>query len=101
MSVPMFRGKCLLHFELKIQAVCCSETSVPTYQTARWHNSEDYNMNLQSCGKNKSYTCWLRHYATNRKVAGSIPDVVGFLNWPNPSSRTMALGSTQPLTENK
>jgi hypothetical protein len=22
-----------------------------------------------------------------------------FLNWPNPSSRTMALGSTQPLTE--
>jgi hypothetical protein len=22
-----------------------------------------------------------------------------FFNWPNPSSRTMALGSTQPLTE--
>jgi hypothetical protein len=31
---------------------------------------------------------------------GSIPDgVIGFFNWPNPSSRTMALGSTQPLTE--
>jgi hypothetical protein len=30
----------------------------------------------------------------------SIPDVVtGFFNWPNPSSRIMALGSTQPLTE--
>jgi hypothetical protein len=42
----------------------------------------------------------LRHYATSRKVAGSIPDVViGFLNWPNPSSRTMSLGSTQFLTE--
>jgi hypothetical protein len=41
-----------------------------------------------------------REYATSRKVAGSIPDeVIGFLNWPNPSSRTMALGSTQPLTE--
>jgi hypothetical protein len=27
------------------------------------------------------YTHWLRHYATRRKVAGSIPDeVVGFLN---------------------
>jgi hypothetical protein len=26
-------------------------------------------------------------------------DVTGFFNWPNPSSRTMALGSTQPLTE--
>jgi hypothetical protein len=32
---------------------------------------------------------------------GSIPDeVIGFFfNSPNPSSRTMALGSTQPLTE--
>jgi hypothetical protein len=33
-------------------------------------------------------------------VAGSIPDeVIGFFNWPNLSSRTMALGSTLPLTE--
>jgi hypothetical protein len=39
------------------------------------------------------------HYATNRQVAGSIPDeVIGFFNWPNPSSRTTALGSNQPLT---
>jgi hypothetical protein len=31
---------------------------------------------------------------------GSIPDeVIEFFNWPNPSSHTMALGSTQPLTE--
>jgi hypothetical protein len=30
---------------------------------------------------------------------GSIPDdVIGFSNWPNPSSRNMDLGSTQPLT---
>jgi hypothetical protein len=35
---------------------------------------------------------WLRHYATNRQVAGSIPDgVIGI--------RIMALGSTQSLTE--
>jgi hypothetical protein len=28
---------------------------------------------------------WLRHYATSRKVAGSIPDeATGFFNWPNP-----------------
>jgi hypothetical protein len=26
-------------------------------------------------------------------------EVTGFLNWPNPSSRTMSLGSTRPLTE--
>jgi hypothetical protein len=38
--------------------------------------------------------------ATSRQVAGSFPDeVIGFFNWPNLSSRTMALGSTQPLTE--
>jgi hypothetical protein len=41
-----------------------------------------------------------RHYATSRKVAGLIPDeVIGFFNKLTPSSRTMALGSTQPLTE--
>jgi hypothetical protein len=28
-----------------------------------------------------------------------IPDEVDFFNLPNPSSRIMALGSTQPLTE--
>jgi hypothetical protein len=39
------------------------------------------------------------HYAVSRNVAGSSPDEVDFLNWPNPSGRTMALGSTQPLTE--
>jgi hypothetical protein len=43
---------------------------------------------------------WLRQYATSRKVAGSIPDeIIGFSYWPNPSSHTMALGSTQRLTE--
>jgi hypothetical protein len=42
----------------------------------------------------------LRHYAKSRKILGSIPDeVIGFLNGPNPSSRTMVLGSTQPPTE--
>jgi hypothetical protein len=28
-----------------------------------------------------------------------VPDEVDSFNLPNPSSRTMALGSTQPLTE--
>src|SRR5215510_63819 len=43
---------------------------------------------------------WLRHCATNRKVAGSIPDVViEIFRLHNPSGRTMALGLTQPLTE--
>jgi hypothetical protein len=30
---------------------------------------------------------------------GSSPDEANFFNLPNPSSSTMALGSTQPLTE--
>ena len=43
---------------------------------------------------------WLRCCATNRQVAGSIPDgVIAIFHWHNPSDRTMALGSTQPLTE--
>jgi hypothetical protein len=56
------------------------------YQKGRLHRHSHYNS-------------WLRHYATSRKVPGSIPDVIGFFNWPNPSSPTMALGQTQPLTE--
>jgi hypothetical protein len=39
------------------------------------------------------------YYATSREIAGSGTRRGGFLNVPNPSSRTMALGSTQPLTE--
>jgi hypothetical protein len=46
------------------------------------------------------YFSWLRHCATSRKVAESISDeVIGFFNLPNPSTRTTALGSTQPLTK--
>jgi hypothetical protein len=43
---------------------------------------------------------WLKHYDTSRKAVGLIPDeVIEFFSWPNPSSRNMAPGSTQPLTE--
>jgi len=42
----------------------------------------------------------LRHYAKIQKVAGSISDgVIGIIHGHNPSSRTMVLGSTQPLRE--
>jgi hypothetical protein len=42
----------------------------------------------------------LRHCATGWKVLGSIPNgVFGIFHWHNPSSHTMALGLTQPLTE--
>jgi len=43
---------------------------------------------------------WLRQCATRRKVAGSIPYVITeIFHWHNPSSRTMAMVSTQPLRE--
>jgi hypothetical protein len=39
------------------------------------------------------------HYDTVQKVAGWSPDeVIAFFSRPNPSGRTMVLGSTQPLT---
>ena len=41
-----------------------------------------------------------RTAATSQKVAGSIPEgLIGIFHLHNPSDRTMALGSTQPLTE--
>ena len=43
---------------------------------------------------------WLRHCATSRKVAGTIPHVVvGIFYLLNPFGHTMALGSSQPVTE--
>jgi hypothetical protein len=42
----------------------------------------------------------LRHCATSRKVAGSIPDCAnGILHWHKPPGRTLALGSNQPLLQ--
>jgi hypothetical protein len=43
---------------------------------------------------------WLRHCSTSRKIASSIPHgVIRIFHLHNPYGRTMALGSTQPLTE--
>jgi hypothetical protein len=40
------------------------------------------------------------YYSTIRKVVGSSPgEIIGLFSLPNPSSRTMTLGLTQPLTE--
>jgi hypothetical protein len=40
------------------------------------------------------------HCTTSRKVAVSILDeIIGFFNWRDPSSRTVAPESTNPLTE--
>jgi hypothetical protein len=42
----------------------------------------------------------LRHFVLSLKVADSIHyELTEFFNLPNPSSPTVAMGSTQPLTE--
>jgi len=52
------------------------------------------------CFEGTRQRSWLRHCATSRKVAGSIPNrVTGIFHGHNPSVFTMALGLTQPLTE--
>jgi hypothetical protein len=64
-----------------IEILRCSLSQVPQLKCTQWRS-------------------WLRHCATNRNVAGSIPDgVTGIFHWHNRFGRTMALGSTQPLTE--
>jgi hypothetical protein len=46
------------------------------------------------------WVSWLRHCATSRNVASSVPDgVTGTFHWQNPSDLTMALGLTRPPTE--
>ena len=52
------------------------------------------------CQRGTGVAQWLKCCATNRKVAGSFQDgVTGIFHWQNPSDRTLALWSTQPLTE--
>jgi hypothetical protein len=56
-------------------------------------------MFTEICVRHAERSCF-RHCGKSRKVEGSIPDeVIAFFDWPKPSSRTMALGLTQPLTE--
>ena len=58
------------------------------------------NCALYKYGARCWWLSWLRHRATNRNIAGSIPDgVTGIFHWHNFSSRTMTLGSNQPRTE--
>jgi hypothetical protein len=67
---------------------------------SEWRMSHDqYLMRHTQKGRTRWHS-WLSHCATNRKIAGSIPDgVTGIFQWLNPSGRIVALGSTQPLTE--
>ena len=59
-----------------------------------------YIMLYVSGGGGTRWRSWLRHCTTSRKVTGSLPDGVnGIFHGHNSSDRTVALGSTQPVTE--
>jgi hypothetical protein len=65
------------------------------------HNTKLHNLRfLRNIIGDTRWRSWLKHYATSRKVEYSISDeVIGFFNWPNPSSRILSLRQTQPATE--
>jgi hypothetical protein len=80
------------------------------YPTSAWRDWEEPWTPFTRIGV--SAEIWTRHllhtnhnryrFTPSRKATGSIPDeVIEFLNSPNPSSSTMALGSTQLLTSTR
>ena len=65
----------------------------------KWFNGV-MNCKAYTAAVGTRWRTWLRHCATSRKVAGSVPyGVIGIFHWHNPSGCTVALGSTQPLIE--
>ena len=94
-----------------VQAVASRYTDWATRPTTDWAKtriSEEHNNRIAldtsqltgRLGARCRSRSWLRHCATNQKVAGSIPDgVIGIFHRHNSSGRAMALGLTQPLIE--
>jgi hypothetical protein len=86
-------------FELPDSSASFFPTDVP-FSTLTINTAHMWQQSSSQYLVNWGARSWLRHCATSRKVAGSIPDgVIGIFHWHNPFGRTMALGSTQPLTE--
>jgi hypothetical protein len=65
---------------------------VPAIFKNKWVHSERYFSKILSSHDMNMVAQWLRNYATNRKVIGSIPDEAIFLNLPNPSDHTRPWG---------
>jgi hypothetical protein len=84
--------------------LCLQDSVTDTYSELKESNLNPYFIfkivDITSSLSGTAVAQWLRYCATNHKVAGSIPDgVMEFFIDINPSVRTMALRSTQPLTE--
>ena len=112
-----YRRECVTHFcnrAVNIVLICrisysyCSDctfgnnsiTAIKFCSTKNRIESFNVEFEVSLWNLGNAVAQWLRCYATNREVAGSIPDAVkGTFHWYNPSDRTMTLWSTQPLTE--
>jgi hypothetical protein len=73
-------------------------TPIFTFEPFKWRRT------LYSCldyieGARGSVVSWGTMLQAGRSRAGIPIRSLDFFNWPNPSSRTMALGWTRPLTE--
>jgi hypothetical protein len=78
----------------------CNIAEDPNHEQHRNEDFRSHKVNLLSVCDYEGTAVALCFCATNRKVAGSIPDgVMEFFIDINPSDRTMALESTQLLTE--
>jgi hypothetical protein len=78
---------------------CLADSSTPKMESTR--SSEklvDFQTDYTALGARGSVVGWGTMLQAWRSPV-RIPDEVDFFNLPNPSSRIMALGSTQPLTE--
>jgi hypothetical protein len=109
LSVVLYRCKTVSYIQGRTQAevVRKQEEEEDGVWEARGNrgSGQDYvmrsflNCTPKQIGK-KQWCSWLGHYATRRKIGGSIPDcVIRIVLWDNHSSRTMALGSIKSLTE--
>jgi len=97
-----------LVLEICVSTVCCDVTEMfrtvsslhTMTQSFKCNTFVGYLRTVLGVLWGTRWRSWLRHCATKRKVAGSIPDdVIGIFNLHNPSGRTMGVGLIQPLAE--
>ena len=83
-----------------IQTFLTSVTDGAECTVPRFHHHHYYYYYLITAVRDMRWLSWFRHCAASRKVAGSIPDgVIGIFHSHNHFYRTVAVWSTEPLTE--
>ena len=97
---------CVCHPKQEVRYVYCSTPNVSfwwaVFVEPWWIFIKWYLKPGTSTAMGTAVVQWLRCCATNRKVAGSIPDGVnGILHWHNPSDRTMVLGLDSASNRNE